>query len=173
MKEPPGRPNSAGDSPGSPQQGGGFYPAGQRPARYSSTLTDHERDVLSPILNIVLRDMKASGAILPAIEDQTHEDLDEDFVGALVRSPDGVSAVGIRIQASSPEAEQLVDLAAQLQEWEVEELSAAGRPAAWPECPEHPNSHPLSPELRDGAGVWCCPRTGEVVSAIGTLATSR
>jgi hypothetical protein len=51
----------------------------------------------------------------------------------------------------------------------VEELAAQGRPATWPECPIHPDTHPLTPLARDATAVWCCPRTGQVVSAIGAL----
>ena len=51
----------------------------------------------------------------------------------------------------------------------MEELAAAGRPATWPECPGHPDSHPLSPEAREGEAAWCCPVSGQVVCSIGTL----
>jgi hypothetical protein len=60
-------------------------------------------------------------------------------------------------------------LAEQVQEWELEELAAAGFPATWPQCPDHPNSHPLSPEARGGQALWTCPRTGRRIAVIGGL----
>jgi len=78
--------------------------------------------------------------------------------------------MGIWIPLSSPAAERVAELAGQLQEWEVEELCAAGRPATWPECPEHPDSHPLEPVLDEaGTAVWRCPRSGQVICAIGAV----
>ena len=47
-----------------------------------------------------------------------------------VQSPDGAgSPWSIRVQVGLPPPERLVGLADQLQEWEIEELAAAGRPA--------------------------------------------
>jgi hypothetical protein len=67
-------------------------------------------------------------------------------------------------------AERVADLADQVQEREAEALAEAGRPAAWPECPEHPASHPLAPAVAgDGGSVWRCPRSGTPVCAIGEL----
>ena len=55
-----------------------------------------------------------------------------------------------------------------IQEWAVE---ARGRRAAatWPECPQHPGSHPLMAAVREGRAVWICPRTGDLVSDVGRL----
>jgi hypothetical protein len=58
----------------------------------------------------------------------------------------------------------------QLQEWEIHELWEHGRPATWPECPEHPGTHPLEPDTDgQGSAVWQCPRTQQVICAIGAL----
>ena len=38
---------------------------------------------------------------------------------------------------------------------------------AWPSCPGHP--HPAEPALCDGAAVWQCPATGEIVRPIGGI----
>jgi ABC-type uncharacterized transport system ATPase subunit len=85
--------------------------------------------------------------------------------------------VGIVLQKTGVDrylpADRLADIAQQLQEWELEELAAAGRPATWPECPKHPDSHPLSPRVRDGVAVWSCPRTGRTEYAIGGVTTIR
>lgn len=39
---------------------------------------------------------------------------------------------------------------------------------AWPSCPGH--SHPAQPALHDGRATWVCPRSGEALAIIGTLA---
>jgi len=70
-------------------------------------------------------------------------------------------------------AERVTRLAEQFQEWEIEELAAAGRPATWPECRDHPNSHPLEPVLNESTAAWRCPRTGQMICAIGALGTTR
>jgi hypothetical protein len=63
----------------------------------------------------------------------------------------------------------VVQVADTLQEEIVEELCRLGRPAVWPECPDHPDSHPLKPIDLDGTAMWVCPRTERLVAAIGTL----
>jgi hypothetical protein len=56
----------------------------------------------------------------------------------------------------------------QVQEWAVEALWLAGRPATWPECPEHPDAHPIT-AMYDHRAVWVCPRTRHLISGIGQL----
>jgi hypothetical protein len=90
-------------------------------------------------------------------------------VSAWLQGPDGVTGMGLRVNMALPTADRLADIADQFQEWEVEELEAAGRSATWPECPQHPKSHPLSPQVRDGAAVWSCPRNGHVEYPIGGM----
>ena len=103
-----------------------------------------------------------TGAIVPDVLEAAHE--------FCVQSPDGAgSPWSIRVQAGLPPPERLAGLADQLQEWEIEELAAAGRPATWPECPQHPDSHPLAPRASDDRAVWCCPASGQVISVIGAL----
>ncbi len=41
----------------------------------------------------------------------------------------------------------------------------------WPECPEHPNTHPLGPDAERDRVVWRCPQTGGVVAHVGGLGT--
>lgn len=185
---PPGK-RRPGDSP---SQGGGFRSrpedllaaigdeAGAEAAdaarrsmqrvRRPQPLTGTAGSELQASLAPVLRDISATGAIVPEVREEAHEDLGSDLVSAWLQRPDGVGGSGVRVDlALSPES-RLADVAAQLQEWEVEELAAAGRPATWPECPEHPDSHPLAPEVRDGAAVWCCPRSGRAEYPVGGVA---
>jgi hypothetical protein len=133
-------------------------------------LTDAERAELQAALDPVLRDMRSSGAIVPDVLAEAHQDLGPDCLPAWILSPGSSgSAWGIRVEVGLPVPERLAGLADQLQEWEVEELAATGRPATWPECPEHPDSHPLAPRASGDQAVWCCPRSGHVISAIGAL----
>ncbi|MGH3166970.1 MAG: hypothetical protein ACRDN0_13925 [Trebonia sp.] len=79
------------------------------------------------------------------------------------------SAQGVSAMAAEPLQERIASVADQVQEWAVETLWQEGRPATWPECPAHPDSHPLTAVMRDGRAVWTCPKTKHVVGDIGTL----
>jgi hypothetical protein len=146
----------------------------RRLSRNPRALTDAERAQLRAALEPILRDMHSSGAIVPDVLEEAHHDPGPDCVPAWIQPPHTagsrvIGSQGIRVQVSLPPAERLADLADQLQEWEVEELAAVGRPATWPECPLHPDSHPLAPEARDDQPLWCCPVSGQVISVIGAL----
>jgi hypothetical protein len=135
-------------------------------------LTDDAQRQLHANVAPVLRDIGAAGAIMPEIREEAHEDLGPDVVSAWIQGPDGTGA-GLRVDMALPAADRLADIAEQFQEWEVEELATAGRSATWPECPEHPNSHPLSPEVRDDAAVWVCPKNGRVEYPVGGVPAAR
>jgi hypothetical protein len=136
-------------------------------------LTDREREVLREAAAPVLRDIAASGAIGLDLREEARADRGDEIVYAWMSGPDGITGVDIWVAVGSSAAERVAGLAEQLQEWEVEELCSAGRSATWPECPEHPNSHPLEPVVEEeGSGaVWRCPRSGDVICAIGALGT--
>jgi hypothetical protein len=143
-------------------------------ARNPRALTDAERAVLRETLEPIVRDLRSGGAIVPDVLEEAHDDAGPERVPAWIQPPAGagshsVGSQGIYVQVDLSRPERLADLADQIQEWEVEELAAAGRPATWPECPEHPNSHPLAPAARDGQATWCCPASGHVIAAIGAL----
>ncbi len=145
--------------------------------RHPRPLTETERKVIRKAIAPVLRDLQVSGAIVPDVRDEAHADEGRDGregVHAWIKV-DGSSGwdVWTPTEESSP-AEQVWWLADQVQEWEIDELWRAGRSATWPECPEHPGSHPLEPDI-DGAGtaVWRCPRSERAICAIGALGTNR
>lgn len=149
--------------------GGDFFDlgagwAGQLPG--SRELTAEEKAELRVHLEPVLRDLRSAAAILPDVLEQTSEDLD-NVISARIGSSD--HARGIRVPLYSDSGQRLAGLADQVQEWEIESLAAARRPAVWPECPRHPNSHPLSAQVRDDAAVWLCPKTGDLIAPIGAL----
>jgi len=118
--------------------------------------------------------MRSSGAIVPDVLEQAHDDLGPDYVYAWIQPPGstGSQVIGsqsIHVQVTLPLPERLADLADQLQDWEVEELAARVRSATWPQCPQHPDSHPLAPQARGDQAAWCCPASGQVIDAIGAL----
>ena len=145
-----------------------------RLARNPRALTDADRAELRADLEPILRDMRSSGAIVPDVFEEAHDDLGPDYMCAWIQPPEGAGpqhagSQSIHVQVSIPVPDRLADLADQLQDWEVEELAAAGRSATWPECPQHPDSHPLAPQAHGDQAAWCCPASGQVISVIGAL----
>ena len=140
-------------------------------------LTGEERAVLDAALEPVLADLRATGAIVPGVRYESWEGRGPDFVCAWITPPGSpptgrisVGSNGVWVARSGPAGARLAELAEQVQEWEVEALAAAGLPATWPECPEHPRSHPLAPDVDDDeCAVWRCPRSQRIVCAIGEL----
>ena len=141
--------------------------------RHPRPLTDSEREVVRNAIAPLLRDLEVSGAIVPEVRYESRWDSGRDGregVHAWITAG-GIGGWGVWTQTEETSfAEQVCWLADQLQEWEVEELWRAGRSATWPECPEHPNSHPLQPDVegKDSA-VWRCPRSGQIICPIGAL----
>jgi len=121
-------------------------------------------NALAPLLN----DLRSTGTALPRVEESPWPEFPE-MAGAMLYEPDG-SGLGVSIRRGAEPAEQLVSLADQLQEWTVEALWSEGRPAVWPDCPRHPDSHPLAARLVDEVAVWRCPRDEVLVAVIGRLA---
>lgn len=128
------------------------------PAQFSELLK-----AMEPLLH----DLAVTQALLPDVEDRSWDE-DPDVISAFIGR--GHLDQGIRIRLSLPSAARMVDLASQVQEWEIEELWAAGKNVSWPNCPIHPNSHPLSPRASDDDPKWCCPVTDKAICAIGSLA---
>ena len=123
---------------------------------------------LAEALAPVLRDLENSGGPLADVRDWQWSDVPGQ-VTAMLHGP-GSSAQGVYAMAGEPLPERIASVADQVQEWAVEALWHAGRPATWPECPEHPGSHPLAAMLRDHRAVWTCPRTGILICLVGELA---
>src|SRR5262249_16234681 len=130
--------------------------------RNPRSLTDSEREVIRNAMAPVLRDLEG-GAIVPEVRYEANEDAGRDGREGVHGWVCGGGSGGMGVWVPAVEtslAEQVWWLADQVQEWEVEALWRVGRSATWPECPEHPNSHPLQPDVdgEDGA-VWRCPRS--------------
>jgi hypothetical protein len=142
-------------------------------ARHPQPLTESERVAIARATAPILHDLEASGAIVPEILYQTtgnySRDGREGVTTDIARDGGHGGNVWIPTEECSS-AEQVSWAAEELQEWEIHELWEAGRPATWPECPQHPSSHPLGPGTDDmDTAVWRCPSTQQVICAIGAL----
>lgn len=83
----------------------------------------------------------------------------------------GRTGEGISVRLDSSAAEQVAQLAEQIQNWAADQLHDSGHTSQWPACPRHRDApHRLQPEVRDGVAVWTCPQTGELIWPIGQAA---
>jgi hypothetical protein len=141
--------------------------------RHRQSLTESERVVIARATAPILHDLEASGAIVPEILYQTSGNYSRDGRDGVTTdiARDGGHGGNVWIPTEDcSSADQVLWAADELQEWEIHELWEAGRPATWPECPQHPGTHPLKPNT-DGmdTAVWRCPSTQQVICAIGAL----
>jgi hypothetical protein len=129
--------------------------------------------VLAAVLAPVLRDLEAAHVPEPRLVVEPRF-FSPGEPAVVLYAPDG-SGQGVRLLQDAPYPDQLAHLADQVQEWAVEVLWAEGKSAVWPQCPDHPASHPLKPGVADdftssASAVWQCPKSGTVVAPIGELA---
>jgi hypothetical protein len=123
-------------------------------------------ELLQQAMAPVLRDLRGAGIAAPRIEDDDWTD-DPDAASVMLWSPDG-GGTGVYVSRSAPACERVAAMADQVQEWAIEELWGQAS-TNWPECPHHPNSHPLKAITRDGVAVWSCPADQTPFSQIGAL----
>ena len=135
------------------------------PWRANGKLSMDER--LEEALAIVLTDVRSTKTVEPEIIDRDPDKF-EGYASAWLRWPSG-SGQGFGVDPSWPMASRVVFVADTFQEAIVEELCARSRPATWPECPDHPDSHPLAPTMLGETATWVCPRTERPISEIGQL----
>jgi hypothetical protein len=126
---------------------------------------------LSKALEPILHDLRIAGCVLPTIADEPWTD-DPEQPSCMLYEPDG-SGAGASIHRGLPLPAQVAALADQVQDWAVEALWAAGRSTSWPQCPDHPDSHPLTAVNRADRAVWSCPVTGDEIVGIGFLGEQR
>ena len=88
------------------------------------------------------------------------------LAGVWFREADGSGAV-VAIRVRGRLEEEIVDLADRVQDWAVEALNAARESPVWPECPRHPDSHPVEARLIGDEPTWVCPRDQQPVERIG------
>jgi hypothetical protein len=118
-------------------------------------------------LTPVVADLAHGASLRPEFED--YEWPVPGMVATMLLLPDAGGA-GVAISIGAGRTGQVVSVADQVQMWAVEALWGAGRSPVWPECPEHPDTHPLQAVERSGAAVWVCPVSLHVVCHIGSLA---
>lgn len=134
------------------------------PDRRKGHLVDSKlSDALAPVLD----DLRNSGGPIPDVRDAQWSNFPGQ-VTAMLYAADG-SGQGVSAMAAEPLPQRIASVADQVQEWAVEELCRVRRPATWPECTWHPDSHPMAAEVRDGRAVWTCPRSGDASDRIGSL----
>jgi hypothetical protein len=120
---------------------------------------------LTAALVPILRDLDGPAGVRPSVRDEPWQD-HPGSASAMVFGPDG-AGMGVWITVGQPAVAQIVLLADQVQQWAVESLWWLGRPATWPHCPHHPDSHPLLAAERSGRAMWTCPVLGIDVREIG------
>jgi hypothetical protein len=120
------------------------------------------RRALAPILV----DIASTGAPRPRIEEKERNSMGR--AAAYLWSPDG-SGMGVAVSPHQSEAERLVEVADQVQEWVIEELWRKG--SNWPQCPRHPTTHPARPRVGAVSGLpeWTCPADDSRIADIGAL----
>ena len=121
---------------------------------------------LRSALDLVLSDLLSTTGTAPEFRDD-HWSSYEGQKTALIVASDGSSSGVFILGEDMPT--QVATAAETVQEWAFDELWSTGKSTAWPECPDHPDSHPLSPKVIASKAVWCCPRTAAVMAEIGHL----
>jgi hypothetical protein len=116
---------------------------------------------------MVVRDLRNTGGIELRISDQPATS-DPGYESVLLLSGRRWST-GLLAPRALADDERLVHVADQVQEFVFEELARLELPVTWPECPEHPASHPLTPVLTSGRPSWQCPKSGATIAPIGAL----
>jgi hypothetical protein len=124
-------------------------------------------EALATALAAVLHDVTVAGGIIPQVRDEQWSDVPGQECAVLYWA-DG-SGFGVHVMLGESPDQQLASLADQVQDGEVGQLPAERLPATWPECPRHPNSHPMSAVALDGAAVWVCPKDSWAISRVGEL----
>jgi len=119
----------------------------------------------------VLRDLRGSGITPPRIEDSDWTK-DPQMPSVMLWHSDG-SGVQLSVDRLAPEWARVAMVADQLQEWVIEDCWASGAPTNWPQCPHHPDTHPLRASADDDAAMWRCPADGTPISPIGAIEPPR
>jgi hypothetical protein len=90
---------------------------------------------------------------------------DRDVLGWVIGTD--YSAIGLPLVWAEDWDEWLVRVADIIQEAVIEDPQHWG--SASPQCPSHPDGHPLNAAIREGVAIWCCPK-GNFYAPIGSLA---
>ena len=113
----------------------------------------------------MLRDLRATCDVALDVRDGW---TDAPGPAAMVWDPSG-SGSGVFVVDGADPLAQLVAVTDRMRDIAIEALWSARHSVTWPECPEHPRSHPLEVNADGHRAVWRCPRSGTVVAEVGTL----
>jgi hypothetical protein len=132
-------------------------------------LDDTERTVLRSAAAPLLTDLAASGMPLPDIREEAHDEPGLPSATGWIQEPDG-TGMAIAVLLDLSPAQQITDVAEQIQYWATDQQQDAGRPLYWPACPQHPDApHRLTPEVREDRAVWTCWESRQLIWPIGEL----
>jgi hypothetical protein len=124
--------------------------------------------VLAQAMAPVLHDLHSTGVAAPRVDDSRYDrDADPESILAMMWSADG-SGAGVRVDRSWPDFAQVASVAEQVQEWAFDELWGTAA-SNWPQCPQHPNNHPMKASIQDSVAVWVCPVDDMAFCNIGSL----
>jgi hypothetical protein len=115
----------------------------------------------------LLHDMEATGQALPDIRAEARGGPGRGVVRAWIQGPGGTGS-SLTVLSDVQRADQLSDLAEQLQDW-AGSVQADPQRHGWPDCPAHPGEHRLDPDATGETAVWSCPQTMRVIAEIGAL----
>lgn len=114
------------------------------------------------LLATVLDDVRATGAVEPVLTETALQ---------VWLYAGGATVHGIAVRGDLDPERALAAVAAQVRDWEVEELDRRGRRAVWPACPLH-RDHGLEPDVVAGRASWVCPTGDAAAGRVGGLATA-
>jgi hypothetical protein len=113
----------------------------------------------------IVSDLEATAGVDLTFKDEPHW----DHGPSCMLWEESGSGTGITFQRAANAAEDVAQLADQVQEVVIESRWYMGiSPVAWPECPVH-RTHPLEAVARDDEAVWVCPKDGAIRFEIGSL----
>lgn len=115
-------------------------------------------DSTQRLIDLATRLALTSGITVAVSSEPALDDPDYDSFW-LLSSTEG-SQTRIVVLKDLPRIVQDVAVAEQLQEFVIEERATHGLTAAWPDCPEHPATHPLNAVEAGDHAVWVCPKSG-------------
>lgn len=115
----------------------------------------------------VLRDLARAGIDAPTFDGDDWIG-DRDYVSSMMWGADG-SGRGLSVRRAAPLEDRIAQAADQVQEWAIEDQLWASARTNWPQCPRHPESHPLQATVAGTNAMWVCPTDQIVVAPVGGL----
>ncbi len=119
-------------------------------------------------LRPVLRDVHAASPVRVVVREPSG-DHPYDAGTVWLHVAGTLGSIGFRPAPGTALPDRVCAAADQLHDWILECLPELGFPAVWPECPEHPATHPLRVGMTGDGPVWRCPRSAAVHARVGEL----